>query len=137
MNPTKKGDGTMKLTSMMLAVMAMILLSACAALGLSGGDARSRWANAQVTYTAGLTQLVDGRTSCVGSAANPDYGPDHPRCLISDRLYEKIEPVRASADQCLVSADLAIIAGDEASASSYVACAEGAAAALITYLITE
>lgn len=117
------------------AAIAAVSISGCAMFATGKTDLE-KYASAQRIYNSAMEQLVDGRTECVPTAVHPEYSEAHPLCLISAANYRRIEIVRASADRCLKDADIAIIIND-ARAGVYLNCAEGAAAALLGYLVTK
>lgn len=116
-----------------VAIIASALLAGCTSF--LDASPESQIIQAEQTYNVALTELVAGRTTCVADERNPEFGPEHPLCLIDDDLYRKIEPVRATANGCLDDAKALIAINPNApNLDAYLSCASGSAAALLDYL---
>lgn len=111
-----------------LVFIAAAMLASCAA------SPWEQWHRAASGYNAVISQLVSARAACVATPEHPEYGADHPACLVSDAAYVKIEPARASVRQCLDDADAALQADRDGEIDAYIDCAIGGLAALSQYI---
>ena len=104
---------------------AAFALSGCAVF--SGSTPEAKVADAERQFTNVFDKIADAREPCVPTAAMPQYGADHPQCMIDDATFNDIIlPIARTANICLDDARAAVDIGDLQSVPIALQCSRGA-----------